>query len=104
MPIETDDDRRLFVQADDFAVAVAWVHADGTAHLPAIFDEDYQLVTSAYLDGGAEGATPQIHACGADIPAAGGLGDTVTVRGRQFSVVEIKPDGTGMAVVRLQEN
>ena len=103
MPVETDADRRLFVEEDDFAVPVSWTHSGGTANFPAIFDAGYQLVASPFLDGGAEGATPQLHACAADIPATAKQGDIVTVNGKTFSAVEIEPDGTGMTVIRLQD-
>lgn len=103
MPVETDDDRRLFVQDDDFAVPVLWTHSGGMASFSAIFDADYQLLSSAFLDAGVEGASPQLHACSADIPATAAQGDGVTVGASSYRVAEIKPDGTGMTIVRLQE-
>lgn len=103
MPVETDADRRMFVNANDWAMPVVWIHAGGTAALAAIFDEDYALLGSPFVDAGMEGATPQIHCCSADVPPTGGSGDSVTVNGRRFTVAEIKPDGTGMTIVRLQE-
>lgn len=108
MPIETDDDRRLFMQVDDWAVPVAWASAGGTSVFSAIFDAEYQLLTSPFLDGGAEGSTPQLTVCDADLPAQAAQEDTVTVnvstpKAKDYRVVEIKPDGTGMTIVRLQE-
>jgi len=102
MPVETDADRAIFVDDGDFAVAIIWTHAGGTATFTAIFDADYQLLTSPFLDGGAEGAGPQIMARSSDIPAQAAHGDAVTIEGREYRVVEFKPDGTGMSVVRLQ--
>lgn len=103
MPVETDADRAIFVDDDDFAVPVSWVHAGGTANFSAIFDAEYQLIASPFLDGGAEGAGPQILARSSDIPATAAHGDAVTVNATAYRVVEFKPDGTGMTVVRLQE-
>ncbi len=103
MPVETDADRAVFVDDGDFAVAVAWAHAGGTATFTAIFDADYQLIASPFLDGGAEGAGPQITARSSDIPAQAAHGDAVTIDARAYRAVEFKPDGTGMTVVRLQE-
>jgi len=108
MPIESDADRRMFVEEDDFAVRVAWTHSGGTATFSAIFDDDYALIASPYLDAGAEGSTPQFIAPDADIPATGKQDDVVVVRhgtpsAKSYTVVEFKPDGTGMTVVRLQE-
>ena len=109
MPVETDDDRRLFMQEEDWAVPVTWDHSGGTASFSAIFDAEYQLLTSPFMDGGAEGSTPQITACSTDIPETGAHDDVLTVnagtpKAKPYKVVEFKPDGTGMTVVRLQEN
>lgn len=103
MPVETDSDRAVFIDDDDFAVPVSWVHAGGTATFSAIFDAEYQLIASPFLDGGAEGAGPQILARSSDIPASAAQGDSVTVKATVYTAVEFKPDGTGMTVVRLQE-
>jgi hypothetical protein len=108
MPVETDDDRRLFVDADEFAVPVRWTSAGGTALFSAIFDDGYALLALPDIDAGVEGSTPQILAVGADIPADAAQDDTLVVRfglpnAKIYAVVEIKPDGTGMTVVRLQE-
>lgn len=108
MAVESDDDRHMFVAEDDFGVSVSWTHSGGTATFPAIFDAEYQLVTSPFLDGGVEGNTPQIQVCSSDIPATAAQGDTLvvnpgTAKAASYSVVEFKPDGTGMTVVRLQE-
>jgi hypothetical protein len=103
MAIETDADRRVFVEEDDFAVAVSWVHTGGTAAFSAIFDDDYRLLPADFVEAGAEGSAPQIQAVSADVPAGGKQGDAVTVNATAYTVVEIKPDGTGMTVIRLQE-
>lgn len=107
MPVETEDDLRLFVDADDWAVPVAWTSGGGTFPFSAIFDAEYQLLTPNFVDGGVEGSTPQITACSADIPDDAEQGDTVVVnvgtpKAETYTVVEFKPDGTGMSVVRLQ--
>ena len=99
MPVETDDDRAIFVDDGDFAVAVAW----GAASFSAIFDADYLLLATPFLEGGAEGAGPQITARASDLPPGAATGDALTVDGRAYTAVELTPDGTGMTVVRLQE-
>lgn len=103
MAVESDADRRLFVAEDDFAVSVSWIHSGGTATFSAIFDDDYRLLPSEFFEGGAEGSAPQILAVSADVPATGKHGDAITVAAKSYRVVEFKPDGTGMTVVRLQE-
>lgn len=103
MAIETDDDRRLFVEEDDFAVPVLWDRAGAVVSFPAIFDADYALLASPFIDGGVEGAAPQIHCCDTDLPTGRTQGDIVTVKAKAYEAVEFKPDGTGMTVVRLRE-
>ena len=103
MAIESDGDRRMFVEEDEFAVSVAWVHQGDTAVFSAIFDDSYQLITTEFVEDGAEGSAPQLMAVTADVPAAGAHGDAVTIGGKAYSVVEFKPDRTGMTIIRLQE-
>lgn len=103
MPIENDADRRLFLQDDDFAVPVLWDRAGVVSAFSALFDSEYALIASPFLEGGAEGASPQLHCCDADLPAGRAHGDTVTVNGGNYAAVEFKPDGTGMTTVRLRE-
>lgn len=103
MPVESAADRAAFVSADDFGVAATWVSAGGSATVNGIFDAEYQLLTTALLDEGQEGATPVLHCRTADIPADAAHGDTVTIDSTDYTAVEFKPDGTGMSLVRLQE-
>jgi len=99
MAVETEADRLLFVDGDEFAVAVVW----GASSFTAIFDAEYQLLVTPLVDGGVEGSGPQILARSSDIPVGAAQGDALTVDGRSYKAVEFKPDGTGMTTVRLQE-
>lgn len=103
MAVETDADRRLFVEEDDFAVPVLWDRGGIASSFPAIFDSEYSLLSSPLFDGGVEGNMPQIQCCSSDLPAGAAHEDRVTVGGKVFAAVEFKPDGTGMTVVRLRE-
>lgn len=103
MPVETDADRALFLDNDEFGLAVTWTSAAGSVSFSAIFDAEYQLLDVPTLDAGAEGAGPQIHCRTSDLPADAAQGDGVTVDGTAYQAVELKPDGTGMTIVRLQE-
>ena len=103
MPVETDADRRLFVDADEFAVSVSWNYRSRTATFTAIFDDQYLLLSSEFVDAGAEGSAPQILTVSSDVPAHGEHDDVITISAKHYRVAEIKPDGTGMTVVRLQE-
>lgn len=103
MPVETDADRALFVDTDAFGATAVWTSAGGSVSLAAIFDADYQLLSTPFLDGGAEGSSPQIQCRSGDLPADHAQGDHVAIGGVTYRAVEIKPDGTGMTIVRLQE-
>lgn len=104
MPVETDADRALFVDADEFGASVSWqVGVAAAVTVSGIFDADYNLLTNPLLDEGMEGASPRLLLPSADLPAGAGHGDTLTIAAVSYTVVEIKPDGTGMSEVRLQE-
>lgn len=108
MPVETDADRLAFLDDDEYGVVARWTSAGGSVDLPAIFDADYQLLTVPLLDGGAEGSGPQILLRSSDVPADAAHEDAITLhpgtaKAATYRVVEIKPDGTGMTTVRLQE-
>lgn len=111
MPVETAADRAAFVNADEFGVAVAWDRAGTVSTFDAIFDADYQLLATAFDEGGQEGAAPQIVCPSSSLPFGAAHKDTLTVTNPEtlaligtYRVVEIKPDGTGMTTVRLQES
>lgn len=110
MPIETDSDRAIFVEADDFGVTVSWAHVNGPTTFEAILDAEYVLLATELDPVGREGSAPAFVCRSMDIPEDADRGDIVTISGshddamnREYCVVEIKPDGTGMTVVRLQE-
>lgn len=109
MAVETDEDRALFVDADEFACAVSWTRGASTASFSAIFDEGYLAIASPMLDRGGEGAEPRILCRSSDLPFGARQGDSVVVVhpvtgvSTYYKAVEMMPDGTGMTAVRLQE-
>lgn len=109
MPVENAADRAIFLDPADFGTVVSWARGLAVTSFSAIFDADYQLISNAYLDEGAEASGPQFVARSADLPAGAVKGDSVSVTdpvtGGQllFTALEFKPDGTGMTVVRLME-
>ncbi|MDR7220354.1 hypothetical protein [Aminobacter aminovorans] len=103
MAVETDEDRAIFIDPDEFGVPVIWYLGSSPYPFNAIFDAEYQLLTTPLLDSGAEGSEPQIQCRDADLPPQASQGDAVSVAGKNCKAVEIKSDGTGMTVIRLQE-
>lgn len=104
MAVETDADRAIFVSSDDFGVSVVWTSASG-AHDPfdAIFDDTFIALSAGEMDFSQEGGSLRIEMRSADVPADAAHGDALAIGTDNFTVVEFKPDGTGMTVVRLME-
>lgn len=113
MAIETDADRAIFVSADDFGVKAVWTSAGGaSAPFDCIFDSTFMAMTAGELEFTQEGAHVRIEMRSTDVPDDSDNDDTVQtgsvvadvfVASASYKVVEFKPDGTGMTVVRLME-
>lgn len=115
MPVESDADRAAFVDTGEFGASAVWTTASGAKPaIACIYDADYLLMAPALLDGGAEASLPQFVCRTKDVPDDAAHDDTVAVSRLDdagdavalgtFKVVEMKPDGTGMTTVRLQES
>ena len=100
MAIESAADRAVFLNPDEFGVEVTWAGAAGPiAALPQ---------TGTLLIGAIDGPDTQVREATivvreADLPAGHDQGDDVTLNGVAYVVRSIEPDGTGMAVVRLEK-
>lgn len=88
------EDFTAFMNPADFAsqVTLAGVPVVG------IFDAEYLLVD---LGSGIESSGPALTLPSANVPASVG-GVAVLVNGKTYKVVESKPDGTGITVLRLR--
>lgn len=103
MPVETDADRLVFVDPDDFGVVVTYTPAGGGgASFNALFNRpsiDFAVGEVAAVD-----RDPWLTCRSSDVPAGargGDVGDTVTVASETWRVVAIKPDGSGMTRIDL---
>lgn len=109
MAIETDEDRLLFVDPDEFAATAVWTSASGTKPaVNCIFDDTFVALAAGDLDFTQEGGRVQITIRSSDIPSDADHEDAVQVSSdvlgsKTFKVLEFQPDGTGFSVVRLQE-
>ena len=103
MTVETDADRAAFVDVDDFGVAATYTPAGGTALvIHGIFDAEYN---AALGDIQALVATDQPQfLCRTSDVAAARHGDALAIGGASYVVVEVRPDGTGMTVLVLNES
>jgi len=91
MTVEDDDDRAALLA--DFGVSATW-SAGGS--VVGIFD-------AAYVDplGLFEGSGPMFTAAVIDLDGIA-QEQTFTIDGTVYTVVEVRPDGTGMVLVRLR--
>jgi hypothetical protein len=79
----------------DFAETVIVAGVSGAA----LFDDGFATV----LDGTVATSGPQLTVRQSDFPGAQ-VGVAVTVRSVGYTIVGIEPDGTGVAVLRLERN
>jgi len=86
-----------------YGVPVTYMpEAGGSYTLTGIFDEAYR---SWEVAGGTRVmvTAPALSVCLADLSVAPKVEDTLTVSDRDWQVVGIEPDGSGMAVLRIVE-
>ncbi len=104
MAIEDAADRALFLDADEFGVEGTYTKSgQAAATLSGIFDrESIAVALGAALD--LDDTDPQFLVAESDLPAGAGHGDAVTIASENWTVKNIQPDGTGMAVIKLEKD
>lgn len=108
MPIETDDDRAVFLDPEDFGALVNWP-AGSLVFVNCMFDDTFVSLSAGDMEFSQSGSRYQILLRSSDVPADAEQGDTLTISGGalitpvSLKVLELQPDGTGMTVVRLEE-
>lgn len=104
MPIETDADRAVFVNPDEFGAIAIYTPAGGSASPPFNGRFDDPSVGVDLNDAMTVDSRPTLFCRESDLPAgaAGDAGDALAIAGEgTFSVVSLEPDGTGMVLLRL---
>ncbi len=99
MPVESAADRAVFTNLEEFGAAIFW--AD---YLPAV---QAIVQSGTILLGAADGPDSQTREATlvvseADLPLGHAEDDPVRIGGIAYLVRSIEPDGTGMALVRLE--
>ncbi len=91
------EDHTAFLDTDDFATAVTV----GGVSVNAIFDAEYVEVG---FDGvSVESVWPVLHCDETDAAVAAAVqGTTAVVNSVNYTVAEVRPDGTGMTILRLR--
>jgi len=90
-----------FLNTDDFAVEATFTPSVGdAATIYGIFDAEYVTIDP----GGTVGistAAPVFQARTVDV--VGAYGGTLAVNSTTYDIIEVRPDGTGMTTLILQE-
>lgn len=89
------EDHSAFLDTDEFATSAT---VGGNA-VDGIFDNEYVAVD---LDGvEVESLGPVLQCATSDVPGVA-QGDAVIVNAVNYTVAEVRPDGTGMTLLRLR--
>ena len=89
------EDLSPFFSTSDFAVEALW---NGATSVPVIFDSEYIEA----LRGVVEGSGPVALCAAADVPGIA-HGDTQVIDGVTYKVRGVEPDGTGLVLLRLEQ-
>ncbi|UYN98359.1 MAG: hypothetical protein KIT02_10310 [Devosia sp.] len=99
MPVESEADRAVFLNPDEFGAVVSWQGAPAPL---AVLSQSGTL-----LVGSLDGPDTQMREATlilreADLPGGADQDDAVTLNGVAYLVRSIEPDGTGLVLVRLE--
>lgn len=107
MPVESDDDRAVFLSQDEFATCASY-YPNGFAHpadattLYGIFDAPHLMIE--FGDAPISDRKPTFLCRTVEIPcnAVGGdSGDRLMINETDYRVVDLQPDGQGMTAIIL---
>ena len=102
MPVESDADRAVFVNADEFGVVALYRLGGAGAGVSIAVLND--LPSMQLFDGpGIASDGPSLTVRIIDLPAGYGDTDTVTVDGTLYAVRKVDRDGRGMARLQIEE-
>jgi hypothetical protein len=92
----TEDLNAMFDAVYGFAVTAEY---DGT-EIMAIFEAEYYAAPGQEVD--IESTKPAAFVRSVDVPGVK-IGDAITVDGTEYVVINVKPDGTGVTTIALEE-
>lgn len=102
--IETDEDRAIFVEADEFGVVARVELNTGDAFdVAGIFDDRPVTGNPGYAGAALSGSGPTFTAISSAVAAVKVGRATLTINGKTYGVHDLKPDGTGMTLIRLMK-
>jgi hypothetical protein len=101
MPVETDVERSIFVNTNDFGVTATFTRGSTVTTISGIFDNDFVEVDTG---GGVPFAMqqPRFLAKTSDVSAAV-EDDTLAISGTTYKIKVVQRDGTGMTNLILEK-
>lgn len=103
MAAEDADDRAHFYYTDEFGVSGSYTRqGSAPVTIAGIFDRE-PLSISLGAELSLDDADPQFEVHESDLPAGAGIGDALVIGSENWTVKNIKPDGTGMAIIKLEK-
>jgi hypothetical protein len=94
------EDIDAFFSLADHAVEASWTAAGGSpADVVGIFNDEYFEDVGGPV--GVEGSQPVFVCAAADVPNVA-QGDTIAIDGKTYSIVNVRPDGTGIVDLILE--
>lgn len=104
MPVESAADRATFLSADEFGVTATYTPAAGgdSSEINGIFDKEYVEI-NVESEAAVAGTHPMFHCRTADLTDGGSFDDTLVIDGTTYLAKHIRPDGTGMTQLFLEQ-
>lgn len=95
MAVEDEEDMDAYFDPDEFGVAATW--SFNSATINGIFDAEYADPLGLF-----ESVGPVFMCRSASFSDDAAQGQTLTINSTVYTMVEVRPDGTGMTLVRLR--
>jgi len=95
------EDFTEFFNTDDFAVTASYTETGQSAvNVDGIFDDEYLLEEGGSV--GFASSTPVFH-CATSSVSAAAPNDLITINGTNYTIVNVRPDGSGTTILILTE-
>jgi hypothetical protein len=102
MAVETDIERAVFFDADDFGVTVTYTPDGGSAtSITGIFEDEYEPIeVGGFVP--VSSSAPIFHCKTSDVASAA-EGDAMTIHAVDYIVRVVMNDGTGVTMLQLEK-
>lgn len=92
----------VFMSPADFGDTVFWETQDGDfAELEGIFEKAREVVLPGE-GGGVSALLPVLMVAESSVPETASQGDDLEIKGRNYRVADIQPDGSGLSIIVLE--